>query len=299
MKTYFLDTETTGLNPAVEGIVELAIVDENGDAVLQTLVDPGKCIPPEATAVHGITDAMILKAPRLSQLWPQIEALLSGHSVVAYNAAYDRKFFPDNLNCSEVVCAMHRFTKLWRQRHFREDSAYRTINLAKASEYTGHVWSGDAHRALADTQACRTVWNWCEAHERPGINISSNTKGLGGALTNPTEKAFLKGKIKHSYPVVWKGTRFPDVEAAYQSYKTADEQANDQIQAEIIQAKLTQHPKLLEAVRSRGGEDFIVACSHKVGAVTDRAKSWEGQGMQSRFLRNLRVGYILAEATSV
>lgn len=293
MKTYFLDTETTGLNPRIEGVVELTVLDETGAVVVDSLLHPGKPIPEAATAVHGITDAMVQDKPTLADLWPTLEPLFQGQRVVAYNAAYDRKFFPEDLGQSEVVCCMHRFTRWHRRIVADDDRQYRTINLARAAEFVGHTWSGDAHRALADTQACLSVWDWLERHEVPGINIFSGAPGLGAALTNPTEKGVAKGMLKHSYPIVYRGKRYADAEAAYQAYKRANNDAdNDRIMAEILCAKLTQHPRLALSIAERGGEDFLFACSHKTNAKTPQAKSWEGEGMQSRFLRNLRNGWL-------
>lgn len=293
MKTYFIDTETTGLNPRMEGVVELAVLDETGMVIVDTLLNPGKPIPEAATAVHGITDAMVQGKPKLADLWPTLESLFQGQRVVAYNAAYDRKFFPNDLNDSEVVCCMHRFTRWHRRMEVQPDRQYRTINLAKAAEFVGHVWGGDAHRALADTRACLSVWNWLEQHEVPGINIFSGAHGLGAALTNPTEKGVAKGTLKHSYPVVFRGKRYVDAEAAYKANKRANEEdANDEIMAEIICAKLTQYPRLAKTIAEQGGENFLFACSHKTQATTPQAKSWEGEGMQSRFLRNLRKGWL-------
>ncbi|HUK64216.1 MAG TPA: 3'-5' exonuclease, partial [Dongiaceae bacterium] len=62
-----VDTETTGMSPA-EGhaLVEVAtVVLENGTIgeTWSSLVRPGRPIPPDASAVHGITDAMVAGAP--------------------------------------------------------------------------------------------------------------------------------------------------------------------------------------------------------------------------------------------
>src|SRR5688500_20273897 len=66
----FLDLETTGLNPRVDRIVELAIVRVTPDGeVLERArrFNPGVPIPAEASAVHGITDADVAGEPSYSQ----------------------------------------------------------------------------------------------------------------------------------------------------------------------------------------------------------------------------------------
>ena len=163
MTVVFLDTETTGLSAAAgDRIVELAIVDARGRPLINTLVNPERSIPHSAQAIHGISDSMVRRAPTLDQVWTQIMQVLSGNHVVIYNAAYDREFLPDRLQCaSQVSCAMLRFAQVrgqWNPRY----GNYRWHRLEDAARHAGHVWSGDAHRALADSQACRSVWRWLD-----------------------------------------------------------------------------------------------------------------------------------------
>ena len=129
-----------------------------------------------------------------------------------------------------------------------------------------------------------------------GINIFSGAGGLGSALTNPTELAYQKGALKQRYPIVFGKRRWPDVETAYLTLKGEDRQANDALMAELIAAKLTQHPRLRETIVQRGGAPFLAACSHFTGARTDRFRSWEGEGCDSRFIRNLIAGFELAQS---
>ncbi|MCY4410095.1 MAG: 3'-5' exonuclease, partial [Caldilineaceae bacterium] len=58
----FFDTETTGLNSSAE-IVEVGIVDAEGNTLLESLVRPIRRIPSDAVAVHGISNAMVRNAP--------------------------------------------------------------------------------------------------------------------------------------------------------------------------------------------------------------------------------------------
>lgn len=92
-----VDTETTGLN-AQDRIIELGLVvfayDRRSGAVMGVLSsyvgleDPGMPIAPEATAVHGITDAMV-QGQRLDE--ERIADLLSNVDfVLAHNADFDR-----------------------------------------------------------------------------------------------------------------------------------------------------------------------------------------------------------------
>lgn len=154
--TLFLDTETTGLSPARgDAIVEVAIVDSNGQAVLDTLVNPNRSIPWYATKVHGITDEMVRGRPTLSQLMPKIRQIISNKVVVIYNSSFDTPFFPGRLKESiSVECAMRRFTEKTGGGQWKK--------LAAAAQTVGHRWTGTAHRAMADALACRSVWNWLE-----------------------------------------------------------------------------------------------------------------------------------------
>lgn len=125
-----------------------------------------------------------------------------------------------------------------------------------------------------------------------GINIWSGAKGLGGALTNMSELAKKKGGIKHSYPVRVNGVQYPDSEAAYQALKRPGDAAyNDGLMIDIICLKFQQNLKLKNLVTERGGVSWLGRCSHFTGAKSERFQAWEGQGVSSRFIRNLIHGY--------
>lgn len=57
-----LDTETTGLDTMAE-IVEISIIASDGHVLLDTLIRPSNPIPPAATAIHHISDLMVVAAP--------------------------------------------------------------------------------------------------------------------------------------------------------------------------------------------------------------------------------------------
>lgn len=171
MKTIFLDTETTGFDAAKDDVLEIAIIDEVGNVLLDTLVQPvRKPEWPEAQAVNGITPNIVTDAPTLESLAPQIAAAFKGARVVMYNAAFDYEFLKPCLG--EMVegtdffvhCAMRRFSVIrgvWDGRVIGCGD-YKRWKQAEAAAYVGHQWSGGAHRALADAQACKSVWEWTQ-----------------------------------------------------------------------------------------------------------------------------------------
>jgi DNA polymerase III epsilon subunit-like protein len=171
MKTVYLDTETTGLDGRRDRIVEIAIVGEQGDTLLNTLVNPGIPIPPAASRIHGITDSMVRSAPSFDTLWPRILQLLRGNRIVIYNAGFDRKFFPDQLTCAaEIQCAMQAYAEL-RGERTNKRGGFRWSKLTEAATHIGYDWSNPAHRALGDALACRGVWQWLNGAARQDASV--------------------------------------------------------------------------------------------------------------------------------
>lgn len=87
-----IDLETTGLDAARDAAVAVAVVPFRGGEPIggyETLVNPGRSIPATSTRIHGITDEMVMAAPRLGELLDEIEALVGGHAVVGHGVAFD------------------------------------------------------------------------------------------------------------------------------------------------------------------------------------------------------------------
>jgi DNA polymerase III epsilon subunit family exonuclease len=91
----FLDTETTGLDPGQDRIIDIGAV--RLDAGLQvvdrftTLVDPGVRIPLYVTRMVGITDDDVRTAPRFPEALEQLSAFAGDAILAGHNVGFDRE----------------------------------------------------------------------------------------------------------------------------------------------------------------------------------------------------------------
>ena len=95
-----IDTETTGLNPEEDRVVEIAAVRLfwNGEfyevgTTRHCVVDPERSIPASASAVHHLTDEDVLDARKLPEALVYLE-LRPDDVLVAHNAHFDKGFLP-------------------------------------------------------------------------------------------------------------------------------------------------------------------------------------------------------------
>ena len=154
----YLDTETTGLG-ANDSIVEIAVIDHDGSVLIDTLVKPAGTITPGAMAVHRITNEMVREAPGWADVWPEVEAALTGRVLGIYNADFDLRMLkqthtrnwmqysqPQGL---EVFCIMKLYAQFYGRWNSRRGN-YRWQSLDAAGKQCGIPLS-NTHRAKDDT----------------------------------------------------------------------------------------------------------------------------------------------------
>jgi len=146
------DCETTGLDPQSDRIVEVALVRfRDGEPVesFSTYVNPERDIPPEVSAVHGITSRDIQDAP----CWPEVSSHVASfvgprELVVAHHADFDRSF----LRCldSRAWACSERFARhLWHDAPSYKNQVLRYyLGLTPNDTREQNL----AHRALDDAR---------------------------------------------------------------------------------------------------------------------------------------------------
>lgn len=156
-----LDTETTGLGDKAE-ICSIAVIDDTGKTLLDTLVRPVRGIPADATRIHGITNDTVKNARDWLNTNEQVWQLLHGRDVIVYNADYDIRLLIQSEKACEPfalsdwgtisrVCAMNAYAEYvgdWNEYH----ENYRWHKLTDAARAIGYQLPEGMkpHGALAD-----------------------------------------------------------------------------------------------------------------------------------------------------
>ena len=187
------DLETTGIDPARDRIVEIAILRvEPGGGVrtLSSLVDPEMPIPPEASAIHGITDLAVRGQPTLGALAPEILRQFEGADLGGYNtikfdlpllaADLARAGFPFDTGGRRHVDAMRIFHEMERR------------DLAAALRFYCGQELEQAHSALADASATLAI---LDAQLARYPHLPRELDGLH-RLCNPDEGRFVDATRK-------------------------------------------------------------------------------------------------------
>ena len=150
-----VDTETTGLDPSRDQLIEIAACILRGPEVVehfQTFVNPGRPIPAEITELTGITQEDVDGAPDPSLAVELFATWADGRDLVAHNASFDKGVimrqaqpgsitgrWMDSLALSRVVLPRMR--------------GHRLADLSRA--FGLHA---STHRATDDVEATAGLW---------------------------------------------------------------------------------------------------------------------------------------------
>ena len=87
-----IDCETTGLDPKVDEIVEVAVTVfsfENTIASYETLVKPPITIPESSIQIHHITNEMVQDKPSIAEVLPKIFSITGDLVIIGHNISFD------------------------------------------------------------------------------------------------------------------------------------------------------------------------------------------------------------------
>jgi DNA polymerase-3 subunit epsilon len=190
-----VDLETTGGSHSNSSITEIGAVKIRGGEIIgefQTLVNPGSPIPAFITVLTGITDAMVVEAPKIGEaLFSFLEFAGSPEETVliAHNAPFDIGF----LKAAGLECATPwpKFQVIDTARVARyvvtRDEAP-NCKLATLANFFGAATNPD-HRALSDARATVDVFHGIlDRLGSFGVTTLEDLKSFSNRITDSQRK---------------------------------------------------------------------------------------------------------------
>lgn len=177
-----IDTETTG-NSHQDEVVEIGIVDMQGNVVYESYFMPEVRFKQSASAVNHLNKAVLKQkgALQFEDEWPKIVNILKGHVILGHNLAYDKRMIVDT--CKRYGLdddeALHLFDGYYDSKKIAQKWMIApNYKLDDLSTMLGITWA-ETHDATDD---CKMTLQFLNALE------TAITKKVSGDLSYP----FLK-----------------------------------------------------------------------------------------------------------
>lgn len=155
-----IDCETTGLDAKEDRIIEIGVAKFTVNELLEefeTLINPGREIPALSTAIHHITDTMVVGKPAIVDVIPHILSIIGKHIIVGHGVGFDielvanaadRAGIPHRLNHNPILDTL-RMARLYGESPVN--------SLEELRKHFG-IQAEGAHRAMSDVIVNREVF---------------------------------------------------------------------------------------------------------------------------------------------
>ncbi|MFL6732540.1 MAG: DNA polymerase III subunit epsilon [Sphingomicrobium sp.] len=180
MREIVFDTETTGLNPAGgDRMVEIGCVEiynrvETGRH-FHAYFNPGRDMPFEAEAVHGLSAIFLSDKPRFSEKAEELLDFIEDSPLVAHNASFDFGFLNFELEqCGRRAVSMHRMVdtlQLARTKHPGAKHSLDALCMRFGIDRSHRI----KHGALLDAQLLAQVYVELTGGRQIGLGLVADT----------------------------------------------------------------------------------------------------------------------------
>ena len=188
-----VDVETTGTDPTVDRITEIAVLEVNDFGLAtqwSTLVNPGGAIPGAIQALTGISQDMVERAPRFAAIAEELNERLAGRIFVAHNARFDYGFLRREFERAGIKYLAKTLCSVRLSRRLYPGQAGHDLD----SVIERHGLECDVrHRALPDALA---VWHFMRAaleeHGEEIFTVAARQVAREPALPPHLDRAVLE-----------------------------------------------------------------------------------------------------------
>lgn len=197
----FFDLETTGISTMYDKIVQFAGIKVSPDGSRETyttLINPGRPIPADASAIHGITDAMVADQPMFGDIASQINERMSGCVIAWYNSnSFDVPLLSAELERCNITRPKSDSLLIDMLTIERKLTSHKLTETYK--RYTGQELT-NAHDALNDTQATLEVFE----HQLKKLWHIESIDDLTQRCNDGVERYDIAGKMYIKDSVVYR-----------------------------------------------------------------------------------------------
>jgi DNA polymerase III subunit epsilon len=147
-----LDCETTGLNPKIDRIIEVAAIIFTFAKTIdsfETLVNPDCIIPESSIEIHHITQEMVQGKPKIEAVLASIIPFINNHIIVGHGIKLDLLFLEEEAKRCQIPFSADDFVTIDTLRLARLYGESSINSLEKLREHF-NIEPQTAHRAKSD-----------------------------------------------------------------------------------------------------------------------------------------------------
>lgn len=179
-----VDTETTGFHAyGGDEIVSVALIEQQGlertGREYQTLVDPGREVPEESRAIHGLTDEALQGQPSIVEVLPRLLEFIDDAVLVGHHINFDMRFLNKAL-LKNMYCQLGNPLVDTMLLHLAYSGRMGHYTLEDVARYC-RVEIRDRHTAYGDAAATSEIFNTLTRQMMtPGMTVASLQRCQGG-----------------------------------------------------------------------------------------------------------------------
>lgn len=189
-----IDVETTGSNPLLDRVIEIAIIRSDGAGEFCSFVNPGRALSPFITSLTGIADRDLAEAPRFEEIAAEIADLLEGAVLTAHNARFDYAFVRNEFRrigisfIAPTLCTLRLSRKLYpKQRKHSLESLIERHD----------IFVEQRHRAHDDARAVQAFLGICRRHAGDATYAAAVAKILSTPSFPPRVNEKMVSDLPH------------------------------------------------------------------------------------------------------